>query len=50
MVIYNIGELINMAGASVNLIRNTLASCVIARGEGEFDDEAAKDFSEVSGE
>ncbi|HQX95263.1 MAG TPA: cation:dicarboxylase symporter family transporter, partial [Chitinophagaceae bacterium] len=37
MAIYGIDELMDMARTSVNVIGNTLASCVIARWEGEFD-------------
>jgi len=46
MAIYGIDELMDMARTSVNVIGNTLASCVIARWEGEFDDEKALAFSE----
>jgi proton glutamate symport protein len=46
MAIYGIDELMDMARTSVNVIGNTLASCVIARWEGEFDDEKANAFSE----
>lgn len=41
MAIYGIDELMDMARTSVNVMGNTLASCVIARWEGEFDDEKA---------
>ncbi len=41
MAIYGIDELMDMARTSVNVIGNTLASCVIARWEGEFDDQKA---------
>lgn len=44
MAIYGIDELMDMARTSVNVIGNTLASCVIARWEGEFDDEKALSF------
>lgn len=44
MAIYGIDELMDMARTSVNVIGNTLASCVIARSEGEFDDEKALAF------
>ncbi len=47
MAIYGIDELMDMARTSVNVIGNTLASCVIARWEGEFDDEKAFAFSEA---
>ncbi len=46
MAIYGIDELMDMARTSVNVIGNTLASCVIARWEGEFDDEKALAFVE----
>jgi proton glutamate symport protein len=44
--IFGIDELMDMARTSVNVIGNTLASCVIARWEGEFDDEKALAFNE----
>jgi proton glutamate symport protein len=44
--IFGIDELMDMARTSVNVIGNTLASCVIARWEGEFDDEKALTFNE----
>lgn len=46
MAIYGIDELMDMARTSVNVIGNTLASCVIARWEGEFDDKKALVFNE----
>lgn len=46
MAIYGIDELMDMARTSVNVVGNTLASCVIARWEGEFDDEKALAFVE----
>ena len=46
MAIYGIDELMDMARTSVNVIGNTLASCVIARWEGEFDDAKALAFDE----
>lgn len=46
MAIYGIDELMDMARTSVNVIGNTLASCVIARWEGEFDDQKALAFNE----
>ena len=46
MAIYGIDELMDMARTSVNVIGNTLASCVIARWEGEFDDDKALAFNE----
>ncbi len=48
MAIYGIDELMDMARTSVNVVGNTLASCVIARWEGEFDDEKALAFSETA--
>jgi proton glutamate symport protein len=44
MAILGIDELMDMARTSVNVIGNTLASCVIARWEGEFDDKKALAF------
>ena len=44
MAIYGIDELMDMARTSVNVVGNTLASCVIARWEGEFDDKKALEF------
>jgi proton glutamate symport protein len=44
MAIYGIDSLMDMARTSVNVIGNTLASCVIARWEGEFDDAKANAF------
>ena len=44
MAILGIDELMDMARTSVNVIGNMLASCVIARWEGEFDDEKALAF------
>ncbi len=46
MAIYGIDELMDMARTSVNVIGNTLASCVIARWEGEFDDAKALAYAE----
>lgn len=48
MAIYGIDELMDMARTSVNVIGNTLASCVIARWEGEFDDQKALAFDEAA--
>jgi proton glutamate symport protein len=44
MAILGIDELMDMARTSVNVIGNTLASCVIARWEGEFDDKKALNY------
>lgn len=44
--IFGIDELMDMARTSVNVVGNCLASCVVARWEGEFDDEKAHDFDE----
>jgi proton glutamate symport protein len=46
MAIYGIDELMDMARTSVNVVGNTLASCVVARWEGEFDDKKALAFNE----
>ena len=45
-IILGIDELMDMARTAVNVIGNCLATVVIARWEGEFDDEAAKNFSQ----
>jgi proton glutamate symport protein len=44
MAILGIDELMDMARTSVNVIGNTLASCVIAKWEGEFDESKALAF------
>lgn len=44
MAILGIDELMDMARTSVNVIGNALASCVIAKWEGEFDTEKALAF------
>ncbi len=44
--ILGIDELMDMGRTSVNVIGNCLASCVIAKWEGEFDMEKAKNFQE----
>lgn len=44
MAILGIDELMDMARTSVNVVGNTLASCVIGRWEGEFDDKKALEF------
>lgn len=44
MAILGIDELMDMARTSVNVIGNTLASCVIARWEGEFNDKKAVSY------
>jgi len=46
MAIYGIDELMDMARTSVNVLGNTLASCVIARWEGEFNEQKALNFVE----
>lgn len=44
--IFGIDELMDMARTSINVVGNCLASCVVARWEGEFDDEKAHAFDE----
>lgn len=44
--ILGIDELMDMARTSVNVIGNCLATVVVAKWEGEFDEEAAKNFIE----
>lgn len=46
LAIYGIDELMDMARTSVNVTGNMLASCVVSRWEGEFDDQKALDFNE----
>jgi proton glutamate symport protein len=43
-IILGIDVLMDMARTSVNVIGNCLATCVIARTENEFDDQAAMNF------
>ncbi len=47
MAIYGIDALMDMARTSVNVIGNTLASCVVARWEGEFDDAKAHAYENI---
>lgn len=44
-IILGIDELMDMARTGVNVVGNCLATAVIARWEGEFDEDAAKNFS-----
>jgi proton glutamate symport protein len=44
-VILGVDELMDMARTTVNLIGNCLATCVMARWEGEFDDAATGELS-----
>lgn len=44
LAIIGIDELMDMARTTVNVIGNALASCVIARWEGEFDDQKALEY------
>jgi len=44
-IILGIDELMDMARTAVNVIGNCLATAVVARWEGEFDDAAAKNFN-----
>jgi len=43
-VIFGVDELMDMARTSVNLLGNCLATVVVARWEGEFDDVRASVF------
>ncbi|MDP4174420.1 MAG: cation:dicarboxylase symporter family transporter [Bacteroidota bacterium] len=43
-VIFAVDELMDMGRTSVNVLGNCLASCVVARWEGEFDDNKARLF------
>jgi proton glutamate symport protein len=47
-MIFGVDELMDMARTSVNLLGNCLATIVVARWEGEFDEEKAKTYSDVS--
>jgi proton glutamate symport protein len=44
-IIMGIDELMDMARTGVNVVGNCLATAVVARWEGEFDDEKAKNFN-----
>lgn len=44
-IILGIDELMDMARTAVNVVGNCLATAVVARWEGEFDDKAAKDYT-----
>ncbi|AWU44876.1 dicarboxylate/amino acid:cation symporter [Blattabacterium punctulatus] len=48
LAIIGIDELMDMARTTVNVIGNGLASCVIARSEGELDDEKMLDYIKKS--
>ncbi len=41
-MILGVDEIMDMARTTVNLVGNCLASCVMARWEGEFDDNAGE--------
>jgi proton glutamate symport protein len=43
-VIFGVDELMDMGRTAVNLIGNCLATVVVARWEGEFNDQSAKVF------
>ena len=43
-----VDELMDMARTTVNLIGNCLASCIMARWEGEFDDSASGVIEETA--
>ena len=43
-VIFGVDELMDMGRTCVNVIGNCLATCVVARWEGEFDDQRARVF------
>lgn len=45
LAILGIDELMDMARTSVNVFGNSLASCVVARWEGELDDEKMNNFT-----
>jgi proton glutamate symport protein len=43
-VIFGVDELMDMGRTCVNVVGNCLATCVVARWEGEFDDKRAAVF------
>ena len=43
-IIFGVDEIMDMGRTCVNLVGNCLATCVVARWEGEFDDERARAF------
>jgi proton glutamate symport protein len=43
-VIFGVDELMDMGRTCVNVVGNCLATCVVARWEGEFDDQRARAF------
>lgn len=43
-VIFGVDELMDMGRTCINVVGNCLATCVVARWEGEFDDERARLF------
>ena len=43
-VIFGVDELMDMGRTCINVVGNCLATCVVARWEGEFDDERARVF------
>jgi proton glutamate symport protein len=44
-VIFGVDELMDMGRTCINVVGNCLATCVVARWEGEFDDERARVFA-----
>ena len=46
-MILGVDELMDMARTTVNLVGNCLATCVIARWEGEFDDHANGEIQSI---
>jgi proton glutamate symport protein len=47
-VIFGVDELMDMGRTCVNVVGNCLATCVVARWEGEFDDQRARAFGTPS--
>jgi Na+/H+-dicarboxylate symporter len=43
-IIFGVDELMDMGRTAVNVVGNCLATVVVARWEGEFDDERARVF------
>jgi len=46
-VIFGVDELMDMGRTSVNVLGNCLATVVVARWEGEFDDKKARAFGKA---
>jgi proton glutamate symport protein len=43
-LVFDVQELLNLGRTCINVVGNCLATCVVARWEGEIDDERARVF------